>query len=294
MKKLLIFTVMAAVIALLSASVSDAAQPSNETARLFEEGENFYNAQAYNSAFDRLSRAAGQGHTRAQVYVAYMYANGLGVSKDEAMAIEYWKMAARQGDAVAQNNLTSRGIRDWSGGSVQMPEIKATLPLEAVQKLFDEGETFYNAQAYNSAFERFYSAANQGHTKAQVYLAFMYANGLRVQKDEAKAIEYWKMAARKGDAVAQSNLASRGIRDWGSAPATAQTPPPRTPPPAQQISQPAATQTQAPAQQTSQPAAAQTPPRTPAGQATQPSDDAQKLFDEGEAFYNTQAYNSAF
>ena len=269
MKRIFITSIIAAVFVLLPTSVPGA-QPSNDTSKLFIEGENFYNAGVYNSAFNCFYKAASQGHARSQVYLAFMYANGMGVPKNEAMAIEYWKMAAKQGDAIAQNNLTSRGISDWnSSAPAQAPVIQSAKSLSDTAKLFSEGENFYNANAYDSAFNRFSRAASQGHTRAQVYLAFMYANGLGIPKDEAMAIEYWKMAARQGDAIAQNNLTSRGISDWGSAANVQMPPPPQAPAPQKPL------------------------PKTPTVQAARPSDDAQKLYNEGVSFYNAQNYSSA-
>jgi hypothetical protein len=49
-------------------------------------------------------------------------------------------------------------------------------------------------------------AAEQGHTRAQNYLGWMYENGVGVLQDYAEAVKWWRMAAEQGSASAQNNL----------------------------------------------------------------------------------------
>jgi len=53
----------------------------------------------------KLQRAAHAGDSDAQYHLAYLYENGLGVTKDEAKALELYQEAADQGHPTAQNNL---------------------------------------------------------------------------------------------------------------------------------------------------------------------------------------------
>ena len=50
-------------------------------------------------------KAAQQGHVMAQVYLGFMYDNGYGVPENDAEALKWYRKAADQGDAYAQNNL---------------------------------------------------------------------------------------------------------------------------------------------------------------------------------------------
>ena len=53
-----------------------------------------------------LSRqAAEQGDAEAQYNLGFMYAEGLGVSKDEPEWVRWYRLGADQGDAVAQFEL---------------------------------------------------------------------------------------------------------------------------------------------------------------------------------------------
>jgi len=52
-----------------------------------------------------LSRSANQGYARAQVALGGRYAQGDGLTKDEAEAAKWYQLAADQGSATAQLNL---------------------------------------------------------------------------------------------------------------------------------------------------------------------------------------------
>ncbi|MEE9608205.1 MAG: tetratricopeptide repeat protein, partial [Myxococcota bacterium] len=50
-------------------------------------------------------KAADQGHARAQNKLGMMYAHGKGVSEDDTEAVKWYRRAAGQGDAAAQYRL---------------------------------------------------------------------------------------------------------------------------------------------------------------------------------------------
>ncbi len=47
-------------------------------------------------------KAAEQGDVKAQSYLAYMYAQGIGVTKDEVTAADWYRKAAKQGSVEVQ------------------------------------------------------------------------------------------------------------------------------------------------------------------------------------------------
>jgi len=51
--------------------------------------------------------SAKQGHLQAQYNLGYCYENGFGVEVDLKSAIYYYELAAKQGDSLAQNILSS-------------------------------------------------------------------------------------------------------------------------------------------------------------------------------------------
>ncbi|KAG0240079.1 hypothetical protein BGW41_007244 [Actinomortierella wolfii] len=64
------------------------------------------------TAFQHYQRAASKGLPEAQYNVGNAYFHGVGVAKNEAMALEYWKMAGQQGFGLAQLNLGAYYFQD--------------------------------------------------------------------------------------------------------------------------------------------------------------------------------------
>lgn len=56
-------------------------------------------------ATEWYAKAAEQGHARAQCYLGGCYFYGKGKPKDEKKAIEWYSKAAKQGDGLAQSAL---------------------------------------------------------------------------------------------------------------------------------------------------------------------------------------------
>ncbi|MCD8341623.1 MAG: sel1 repeat family protein, partial [Clostridiales bacterium] len=75
---------------------------------LFQEGLDAYNAQKYKKALDCWMKAAEKGDVTAANNIGVLYANGLGVAKDEAKASSWFEKAAQQGYANAQYYLAAR------------------------------------------------------------------------------------------------------------------------------------------------------------------------------------------
>jgi S1-C subfamily serine protease len=105
------------------------------------------------------------------------YINGEGVPQDDAEAVKWYRKAADQGDAVAQNNLGA---------------------------CYDNGQGV--PQDHAAAVRWFRSAAEQGFAGAQYGLGVCYANGRGVPQDDVEAVKWWRKAAEQGDAQAQHNL----------------------------------------------------------------------------------------
>ena len=106
-----------------------------------------------------------------------MYRNGEGVVRDPKKAAEWYRKAAEQGYADAQNNL---GLLYAGGTGVVKDEAKAA--------------------------EWYRKAAEQGNAAAQNNLGLLYVDGRGVAKDEAKAVEWYRKAAKQGHEAAQYNL----------------------------------------------------------------------------------------
>ncbi|MHC4094404.1 MAG: tetratricopeptide repeat protein [Planctomycetota bacterium] len=73
----------------------------------FDEGRAAYERGDFETALREFRPLAEQGLAEAQAFLGGMYANGLGVPRDDAEAAKWWRKAAEQGNAQAQLNLSS-------------------------------------------------------------------------------------------------------------------------------------------------------------------------------------------
>lgn len=72
---------------------------------ILQEGIVAFESQDYNIAFSILYPIAEQGDAEAQCIIANMYHLGLGIEKNGSEAIKWYMKSARQGYAIASNNL---------------------------------------------------------------------------------------------------------------------------------------------------------------------------------------------
>jgi hypothetical protein len=141
----------------------------------YEEGLLAYNRGNYASASRLLLPLAEAGNADAQIMLGIMYENGLGVPRNDSVAVTWYCKAADQGQANAQCNL---------------------------------GYMYYNGRGitrdYGAAATWFCKAAEQGHTSSQFNLGIMYENGLGVAQDYATAASWYRKAADQGHARAEA------------------------------------------------------------------------------------------
>ena len=116
-----------------------------------------------------LRTLADQGDARAQWNLGVKYANGDGVTQDDAEALKWGRKAADQGNAFAQNGL---GLIYLGGQGV--------------------------AQNYAEAMTWFRKAADQGYASAQGNLGVMYYYGQGVPQNFIEAAKYLRLAADQG------------------------------------------------------------------------------------------------
>lgn len=153
-------------------------------------------------AFNWYRKSAENGYSIAQNNLGYMYANGaiewpqygLGDTNDNSSrvpldykkAVYWYRKAAAQGNAEAQNNLgvmyaDSRGVNEDS----------------------------------KQAFDWYHKAAKQGYAIAQFNLGVMYANGRGVNKNGKQAVHWYRKAAVQNYVSAQFNLGVMYINGQG-------------------------------------------------------------------------------
>jgi S1-C subfamily serine protease len=129
-----------------------------------------------------ITKAAQQGHARAQNNLGYRYSRGRGVAQDYAEAARWYRLAAEQGDADSQSEL---GFLLYVGKGV--------------------------LQDRQEAARWFHMAAASEEPYAQFSLGSMYAHGRGVTQDYVQAHMWFNLAAARGyeKAEEQRDILSR-------------------------------------------------------------------------------------
>jgi TPR repeat protein len=146
----------------------------------------------YHEANFWFQRAAEAGDVEAMIAMADAYKRGHGVAQDPVRSNEWMKRAADAGNVQAMIHL---GACTWKGYGAAKDERKAqswfdqalcTDPgcsLSIAEQLFEEEDPSTHAPA----FPLFLKAAEGGDKSVMERVASLYARGLGVSKDEAKA-----------------------------------------------------------------------------------------------------------
>ena len=135
-------------------------------------------SQDYSKAFEWFLKAAEGGAPYAQSQVGAMYLNGEGVAQDNEKGVFWTRKGAENGDITGQRNL---GISYYYGMG---------------------GLT----QDYKESARWLKEPADYGDVDSQFLLGVQYYYGRGVEEDEAKAVYYFRLAARQGDQGAQDAL----------------------------------------------------------------------------------------
>jgi hypothetical protein len=123
-----------------------------------QSGISAFEAKYFGDASKLLSPLADAGHPEAQYRMAVMAQNGLGMVKNDGMALRYMTSAAEAGHALAQHGL---GFMYMQGECVE--------------------------QDASKALEWFQQAAEQGMVGSLTTMAMMYKDGIGVEQDLEEA-----------------------------------------------------------------------------------------------------------
>jgi TPR repeat protein len=137
----------------------------------------------YAEAVKWFRKAAEQGNAGAQNNLGSCYQNGHGVTNDYVEALKWYRKAAEQGLGTAQVNLGSM-YRDGKGVETNYTEAAKWLRKAAEQGDIDE----------------------RIKINLQMELGRMYQIGLGVPQDDTESVKWYRKAAEQGDADAQARL----------------------------------------------------------------------------------------
>ena len=175
---------------LLSISVALSASADNEQ-----------KSETYRRNFvTSMMKEAEQGNAHAQLLLGTMYEKGIGVAKDEAEAVEWYREAAEQGSADAQSIL---GLMYSYGRGVTKDEAEAMRWWRegAQSRLREFANAPTNAPFKFGGFEGKIKAAESGNKSAQHSVGMMYLTGSGVTQSDVEAV-YWLTEAGAEQALA--------------------------------------------------------------------------------------------
>lgn len=144
----------------------------------FGDGVRAYEAGDHKAAYEAWLPLANRGDVAAMRNIGHLYRWGQGVEKDINQAIHWYRMAAEKGFSRAQANLAAIYLQGDEGTPVN----------------------------YEEAHKWFAAAAVQNLAVAQYNLGLMYELGLGVEKSEARALGWYNLAAKAGQAEAIERL----------------------------------------------------------------------------------------
>lgn len=170
----------------------------------------------YDQAFAEFSYLADEGDATAYYYLGKMYAQGLGVPKDDTMAVEYYKKAesAYNIDAayeLAQILLAGAKTADTPEFETGLRYLKRAAYAGQAEALYELGEMFAQGknveQNYQNSFGYYLMSALRGNAAAQFKLGLHYLLGWGTPQDFENSVKWLSRSARQGYVWAQQKLA---------------------------------------------------------------------------------------
>jgi TPR repeat protein len=161
-----------------------------------------------------LRAKAEQGDAECQYLLGVAFQRGFGgEAKDQVKAMKWFRKAADQNLAKAQNEL---GVCYYDGDGVANNKVEAAKWFRKAAEqndadgqynlgvCYDRGQGVVKDQVEAATWYR--KAADQNLTAAQYNLGHCYANGLGVAKNATESVKWYRQAAEHNDAEAQYNL----------------------------------------------------------------------------------------
>lgn len=170
----------------------------------------------YEQAFSEFSYLSDEGDATAHYYLGKMYAQGLGVPQDTALAVEYYKKAESAYNIDAAYELAQILLKEASDPTDPKFEtglryLKRAAYAGQADALYELGELFAQGkkveQNFQSAFGYYLMSALRGHAAAQFKLSLHYILGWGTPQDYENGVKWLSRSARQGYVWAQQKLA---------------------------------------------------------------------------------------
>lgn len=181
----------------------------------FDKGVAAYKRADYATALSIFKDLAEHDYEPAQSDLASMYADGVGVPKDDKQAVFWWRKAGKNGNAKAVYNMA---LMYSDGKGVAKDDLEAAYWYRKAA-YYGYAEAQYNLgimYALGTGVPKddklaafwYHQAAKRGYPVAQYNLGVMYAEGTGVHKDDKQAMYWYCKAADRGDDNAKTGVAS--------------------------------------------------------------------------------------
>jgi TPR repeat protein len=160
-----------------------------------------------------LRRLADSGNAQAMFRLGWMSAAGVGMARDEAEAVRWYRRGADAGNANAESALAI-ALLDGRGVTADPQEglrlLRSAAAKNHVEAMFRLGHILVSGKMAEKdeveAARLFTRAAGSGHTPSMVELGQMYSNGTGMQADPSRAALWFKQAADLGNSAGMVNL----------------------------------------------------------------------------------------
>ena len=197
-------------------SVKETGRTSTETINaeaLYQKAEKYYYGigvrQDYADAAKFYRKAAEQGHAKAQNSLGYMYSFGQGVPQDNNEAQKWYRLAAAGGIAIAKERLDR--LQAAADRAAPTGTEHSTAGTGSADELYRKGRMYYYGQGvrqdYEEAAKWYRKAAWLGNVDAEYCLGYMYLLGYGVGQDNEEALKWYRLAAAGGNAMASEKAA---------------------------------------------------------------------------------------
>ena len=157
---------------------------------MFKKGLPFKEEKNYDDSIKCFLESAKRGHPVSQYFTGLFYYNNDQLRSSYTSILEYYKKYPRfLNDQTNDFNDLMLKYQDFSS---------CTYFKKSIIKRDKE-----------QAFKWIEKSANNGFSRAESDLGYFYDNGIGVDTDYEKAVQWYKKAKSKGDAIANHNLRTR-------------------------------------------------------------------------------------
>lgn len=152
-----------------------------------------------------LLRSAEEGFADAQAIVGNGYLTGKMGQVDYGKAMHYTSLAAKQGQAMALTNLGQMylyGLGVKKDETVAMDYLQQAMEL-GFMKAFRYAGLCAASHDLTVAAKYYAAGAKRGDITSQYLLGQCYENGLGVERDLKQAIAWYQISAARGDEISR-------------------------------------------------------------------------------------------